>query len=98
MHELGEHRLAEQVGEVLAGLAEPRPVDDDGADPESAPDELVQPNPARRQVSARLAWRELDAGSVEQRLDLFRLDQGDVAVDLRVRGVRPDAERVAVAL
>jgi len=80
MDERPQDRLAEKVGQVLAGLAQPRPLALDLADPEPLADELVEADPAGRHVTPVLARSEGDAIGRREVLEDFRLDEGDVAV------------------
>jgi len=93
-----EHRLAEEVGQVLARLAEPRTLADRVADAEPPPDEIVQADPAGRDVAPALARAEDDALARLEVLDDLGLDERDVAVDARVRRPLAGPRGVAIAL
>src|SRR6185369_12905232 len=93
-----QDRLAEQVREVLARLAQASALALDLADPEAPADQIVEADPARRHVAPGLAGRQDDPGPGGKGLDLLGLDQGDVAIDLRVVRVVARPERVPIAL
>ncbi len=79
MDQVREDGLAEQVRQVLAGLAEPRRLALDRADPEPLADERVQVDPAGRDVAAALAGRQDDPVLGGQPIQLLRGDQRDRA-------------------
>src|SRR6185369_9913761 len=92
-----EDRLGEEVGQVLAWLAQPRPFADGVADAEPPTDEVVEPDAPRRHVPPGLAGREDDPVGRGEILDHLGLDERDVPVDAEVRRPVAVPGRVAVA-
>src|SRR6266566_9957646 len=97
MDERPEDRLAKEIGQVLAGLAQPGPLALDLADTEPPSDELVEADPARRHVAAALAGGEDDAIGRREVLEDLGLDEGDVAVGRRIRRPSAGSDSVSVA-
>jgi hypothetical protein len=73
--ERAQQRLARQLGQVLAGLAEARALAEGLADPEAAADEVVEADAPRRHVAPCLAGRKRDPVIARQVLDYLGLDQ-----------------------
>src|SRR5258706_9801970 len=96
MDERPQDRLAEEVGQVLAGLAQPRSFALDLADAEPLADQLVETDPAGRHVAPALAGGEDDAIGRREVLEDLGFDEGDVAVGRRIG--RPGATSGGVAV
>src|SRR5207247_2656476 len=82
--------------EVVAGIAAVLAVALHLADAKTAPDEVVQADPARHDVPPDLVRRELDAVLVEQGLDRLGFEERQVAALAAAHGLRLGLE-VAVA-
>src|SRR5919198_5034493 len=92
------HILADEPGEIAAGLAGAHAAEGDPADPELAADEVVERDAAGNDVAARLSRRDCDAVLRVQRAERFELDERHMAARPRFLRERADAVEVAVAL
>src|SRR5919201_3720681 len=91
MDERAEKRLARQLDQVPAGLAQSRPLAQHLADPEAPAEQAVELDAARGDVAPRLAGGEVE------RVDDLCLDQRQGAAD-PVVVVVTEARGVAVSL